>query len=61
MLTAEQVASYHENGFVIPDYRLADATLAALRSDVEALIGDVPERRQHRPLDTGMLALEVEQ
>jgi hypothetical protein len=49
MLSAEQVASYRENGFVVPDYRLTDATLAALRRDVEALIGDDPERHQFVP------------
>ena len=49
MLTDAQIAQYHEDGFVVPDYRLPVDTLASLSRDVEAFIGDDPERRQFVP------------
>ena len=46
MLSAQQVARYHEDGFVVPDYRIPAAMLEALRFDVEQLVGADVQRRQ---------------
>ena len=32
MLTDEELARYHDEGFIIPDYRLSNTTLAKIRS-----------------------------
>ena len=49
MLTADQVSSYHENGYVIPDYRLADDVLADIRRDHDRLIENYPEFQNYCP------------
>ena len=33
MLTDAQIAQYREKGYVVPDYRLSDETLAAIRKE----------------------------
>lgn len=43
MLTDVQIARYHADGYVIPDYRLPVATLAAIRADHDRLIAAHPE------------------
>ena len=43
MLSEAQVAHYHENGYVIPDYRLSEDTLAAIRDAHARLLHRHPE------------------
>ena len=43
MLTDAQIARYHADGYVIPDYRLPVETLAAIRADHDRLIAAHPE------------------
>ena len=42
MLTDAQVAQYHNDGYVIPDYRLDDAILERIRADHDRLIDRHP-------------------
>ncbi len=49
MLTDAQIASYHADGYVIPDYRLPVETLAAIRADHDRLITIHPEFRDYCP------------
>jgi ectoine hydroxylase-related dioxygenase (phytanoyl-CoA dioxygenase family) len=49
MLTAEQIGQYHENGYVIPDYRLPESDLADIRSHHERLVARHPEFRNYCP------------
>ena len=43
MLTQEQIAKYHEDGFVIPDFRLSSETIEAIREDHTRFIKRHPE------------------
>lgn len=43
MLSEAQVAHYHENGYVVPDYRLSEDTLASIRDDHARLLHRHPE------------------
>lgn len=47
MLTPAQVEHYHEHGYVIPDYRLSEETLAAIRNDHDRLLMRHPEFRNY--------------
>ncbi|MEQ9642485.1 MAG: phytanoyl-CoA dioxygenase family protein [Alphaproteobacteria bacterium] len=47
MLTDAQVAQYHQDGYVIPDFRLPPETLAAIRADHDRLLGKHPEFRNY--------------
>jgi ectoine hydroxylase-related dioxygenase (phytanoyl-CoA dioxygenase family) len=47
MLTPDQVAQYHEKGFVVPDYRLGDETLQSIRRDHDRLLAAHPEFRDN--------------
>ncbi|MYD95152.1 MAG: phytanoyl-CoA dioxygenase family protein, partial [Chloroflexi bacterium] len=49
MLTAEQIGQYHEDGYVIPDYRLPDSDLDDIRSHHERLVARHPEFRNYCP------------
>ena len=49
MLTAAQIAEYHEKGYVVPDYRLGADTLAAIRRDHDRLLVEHPEFRDNCP------------
>ncbi len=49
MLTEAQVAQYHRDGFIVPEYRLPQKTIEALRRDVAGLIGNDSEKRQFVP------------
>jgi hypothetical protein len=37
-LSDDQVAAYHQNGFIIPDFQLPDATLTEMRTAYDALL-----------------------
>ena len=47
MLTPQQLATYHEQGFVIPDFRLPAATLQSIKDDFARLLTRYPEFRQN--------------
>ena len=49
MLSDDQVRRYHEESYVIPDFRLADDTLAAIRADHGRLLAQKPEFRDYCP------------
>jgi len=49
MLTDDQVAQYHEDGYVRPDYRLSEETLADVRAAHDRLIARHPEFRNYCP------------
>ena len=42
MLSDEEVAAYHRDGFLVPRYRLPQADLAALQSLTERIVADNP-------------------
>ena len=47
MLTDAQIAQYREKGYVVPDYRLSDETLAAIRKDHDRLLARYPSFRDN--------------
>lgn len=49
MLTEEQVAKYHEDGFVIPDFRLPEDVLEAIKEDHARFLKRYPEYRDYCP------------
>jgi ectoine hydroxylase-related dioxygenase (phytanoyl-CoA dioxygenase family) len=49
MLTAAELAHYHENGFVVPDFRLPDETIVAIRRDHDRLVAAHPEFADYCP------------
>jgi ectoine hydroxylase-related dioxygenase (phytanoyl-CoA dioxygenase family) len=56
MLSERQIASYHTDGFVIPDFRLDEATLERIRADHGRLLQRHPEYRDYCP---SVLAFET--
>jgi len=49
MLSAEQIAEYHDKGYVVPDYRLSEETLVAIRRDHDCLLAKHPDFRDNCP------------
>ena len=49
MLTPQQLTHYHEQGFVIPDFRLPASTIQSIKDDFERLLVRYPEFRQNCP------------
>ena len=49
-LTDQEVAQYHEDGYVIPKYRLPEETLADIRADHDRLLARHPEFRDYCPM-----------
>jgi hypothetical protein len=49
MLSAEQIAEYHDKGYVVPDYRLSEETLVAIRRDHDRLLAKHPDFRDNCP------------
>jgi hypothetical protein len=47
MLSADQIAEYHEKGYVVPDYRLGEETLVAIRRDHDRLLARRPNFRDN--------------
>lgn len=47
MLTPDQVAEYHEKGYVVPDYRLSEETLESIRRDHDRLLAAHPDFRDN--------------
>lgn len=50
MLSAEQVRTYHEKGYVVPDYRLPEDELAEIRDRHARLLARHPEFRDNAPV-----------
>ncbi|NKB56568.1 MAG: phytanoyl-CoA dioxygenase family protein [Alphaproteobacteria bacterium] len=48
-LSDAEVAQYHEDGYVVPDFRLPDGTLDAIRADHDRLIIQHPEYVDYCP------------
>lgn len=59
MLSPAQIDAYHERGYVVPDYRLSDDTLAEIRAQHTRLIGKHAEFSDYCPallaFDAGFL------
>lgn len=49
MLSPAQVEQYHEDGYVVPDYRLPPDVLQAIRDDHDRLLARHPEFRDYCP------------
>ena len=49
MLSQDQVAKYREDGYVIPDFRLSDDDLTAIRACHDRLLARRPEFRDYCP------------
>ena len=47
MRSADQIAEYHEKGDVVPDYRLGEETLVAIRRDHDRLLARRPNFRDN--------------
>jgi len=47
MLTPEQIATYHEKGYVVPDYQLSKETLESIRRDHDRLLAAHPDFRDN--------------
>lgn len=47
MLSEDQIARYHDDGFVVPDFRLPQATLTRIRADHDRLLERHPEFRDY--------------
>ena len=49
MLSSSEIESYHQDGFVIPDFRIDEQTLEQIRSDQERLLKKHPEFLNYCP------------
>ena len=49
MLTKTQLEQYQEDGYVVPDYRLPDETIEAIREDHDRLLAGHPEYVNYCP------------
>jgi len=49
MLSNAQIEAYHRDGYVIPDFRLADETLAAIRERHAGLVARYPQFSDYCP------------
>ena len=47
-LSAAEVARYHRDGYLIPDYRLGEAWLARMQAALARLLGDNPGVRPEK-------------
>ena len=47
MLNDAEIATYHDKGYVVPDYRLSEETLARIRFDHDRLLEKHPEFRDN--------------
>ena len=43
MMTEDQIAQCHRNGYVIPDYRIYYYTMNAIKADQERLLENHPD------------------
>lgn len=59
MLSDAEIATYHDKGFVVPDYRLADETLERIRSDHTRLLKAHPDRPEFRDNCSALLSFDL--
>ncbi len=61
MLSKDQIASYHKNGFVIPEYRLPEEFIEKIRKQSDELVEQHSQFRDYCPTllayDTGFLSI----
>ena len=61
MLSEAEIERYHEDGYVIPDFRLNDEQLQSIRKTHDLLIDKYPEFRGYCPavlaFETGFLEI----
>ena len=50
MLDAEQIARYHRDGYVVPDFQMPEETLAEIRARHAALLQREPRFRDYCPM-----------
>jgi hypothetical protein len=50
MLAAEQIARYHRDGYLVPEFRVPEATLASIRARHAALLEREPQFRDYCPM-----------
>ena len=50
MLDADQIARYHRDGYVVPDFRVPEGTLASIRARHAALLEREPQFRDYCPM-----------
>ena len=50
MLDSEQIARYHRDGYVVPDFQVPKETLAAIRARHAALLEREPRFRDYCPM-----------
>ena len=50
MLDSEQIARYHRDGYVVPDFRVPEETLAAIRARHAALLEREPQFHDYCPM-----------
>lgn len=48
-LTAEQIAQYHRDGYIVPDFRMPEAILSQIRDRHAALLNREPQFRDYCP------------
>ncbi len=59
MLSAEQIAHYHDKGYVFPDIRLPEETLEAIRTDHSRLLAEHPEHPEFRDNCPALLSYDL--
>ena len=59
MLSDEQIAHYHEEGYVFPDYRLPARTLDRIRADHTRLLEDHPQHPEFRDNCSALLSFDL--
>ena len=50
MLTADQMSAYHREGYAIPEWRMADGDLAAIRDAADVMLSENPNYRDLHPV-----------
>ena len=59
MLTDEQVAHYHDRGYVFPDYRLPRETVERIRADHDRLLAEHPQHPEFRDNCSALLSFDL--
>ena len=58
MLTDAQIAHYHEQGYVFPDFRLPEETLEGIRADHDRLLAEYPGHPEFRDNCSALLSYD---
>ena len=59
MLTDEQIAHYHDYGYIFPDYRLPAETLEKIRADHDRLLAEHPNHPEFRDNCSALLSYDL--